>query len=211
LRLGFTDTLIPSVETLVEEPDNFEEPDSDSEDKPQNYFDASPEPTATMEGLTPAQQAKVDQLIEISVSSAVAAAVKQALDQYALNNPRQETRTPSPQNDRSVRALTADLQPTTDYYLPKLDNSVQAIEPSKVKYPRIPFSDHKGDIEYDAWKMEMKLFIEEYSGNFKSGISQVKAYFRCTAGEAKTIILQHMDPEFAGTFETAADVLTALD
>ena len=54
LRLSFTDTFIFSVETLTEEPDNFEELDSDSENKPQNYFDASPEPTAIIKGLTPA-------------------------------------------------------------------------------------------------------------------------------------------------------------
>ena len=59
--------------------------------------------------------------------------------------------------------------------------------------------------------MDMKLFIEEYSGNFKSGTSQIKAYFMCTSGETKTIILQHIDPDLASTFESAADVLKALD
>ena len=46
LRLSFTDILISSVETFAKEPDNFKELDSDSEDKPQNYFDASLKPTA---------------------------------------------------------------------------------------------------------------------------------------------------------------------
>jgi len=164
-----------------------------------------------MEGFTPDQQAKVDRLIKDSVDSAVAAAVTQALTQYARDNPRQETRTPSPSHDRSVRALTADLQPTADYYLPKLNLAIPAVEPNKVKYPRTPFSDHKGDIEYDAWKMDMKLFIQKYSGNFVTGESQVHAYFECTKGEAKTIILQRMDPDFAGDFNSAADVLKALD
>lgn len=59
--------------------------------------------------------------------------------------------------------------------------------------------------------MDIKLFIEEYSANFRDGSAQVKAYFKCTAGEAKTIILQHMDPDFAGTFDSAAEVLKALD
>jgi len=117
----------------------------------------------------------------------------------------------SPERIRQPRSLTADLLPPTDYYLPVIDNSVAAVEPSKVRYPTLKFSDHRGDVEYDAWKMDMKLFFEEYSGNFRTGMSQVKAYFKCTAGEAKTIILQRMDPDFAGPFETAADVLRALD
>ena len=83
------------------------------------------------------------------MSSAVAAAVTQALTQYAIDHPRQETRSSSP-TDRLVRALTADLQLTADYYLPKLNPTIPAVEPNKVKYPRTPFSDYKGEIEYDA-------------------------------------------------------------
>ena len=44
-----------------------------------------------------------------------------------------------------------------------------------------------------------------------SGTSQIKAYFRCTSEEAKIIILQYMDPDLASIFESAADVLKALD
>ncbi len=95
--------------------------------------------------------------------------------------------------------------------MPRLDPNIPAVYPNKIKYPRLCFTDHKGEIEYDAWKMDMKLFIEEYSGNFVTGNAQVKAYFKCTGGEAKTIILQHMDPDFAGIFDSAADVLKALD
>lgn len=109
------------------------------------------------------------------------------------------------------RALTADLQPATDYYLPNVRNDIPAVDPSKIKYPHTCFSDHKGEIEYDAWKMRMKLFIQQYPGNFITGKSQVEAYFVCTSGEAQTLILQHMDPALDGTFETAADVLKALD
>lgn len=58
-----------------------------------------------------------------------------------------------------MRALTADLQPTDDYYLPKLNPAIPAIEPNKVKYPRTPFSDYEGEIEYNTWKMDIKLFI----------------------------------------------------
>ena len=112
---------------------------------------------------------------------------------------------------RKSRALTADLQPAVDHYLPKIDNSVKPVDSHKIRYPRLLFTDHNGEIEYNAWKMDMKLFIEEFSGNFCAGDSQVKAYFKCTGGEAKTIILQHMDTDVTTEFKGAADVLAALD
>lgn len=158
-----------------------------------------------------------------AIAAAVAEAVKNALDNQAKAaekpasipaDSKPPSFSPFPHDadkDRNTRALTADLMPAVGYYFPVIDPTIRAVEPSKIKYPRTPFSNHKGEIEYDAWKMEMKLFLEEYSGNFTSGTAQIKAYFRCTAGEAKTIILQHMDPEFADTFEGAADVLHALD
>lgn len=190
-RLGFSSaTLLHTVETIKEERAETSPP-------PQTQ---TPEPSIM--DFTPAQQAYMAKAIQDAITVALAAA---APAQTPL------PRSPSPQDNRGSRSLTADLQPAPDYYLPILDQSVTPVEASKVKYPRLAFSDHKGDIEYDAWKMDMKLFIEEYSGNFRTGAAQIKAYFRCTAGEAKTIILQHMDPEFSGTFESAADVLKALD
>ncbi|CAL3969530.1 unnamed protein product [Diplocarpon coronariae] len=59
--------------------------------------------------------------------------------------------------------------------------------------------------------MAMKVFIQEYSGNFTSGEDQITAYFKCTTGEAQNLILQHMDPVFASEFTCAADVLRVLD
>jgi hypothetical protein len=201
LRYGY-DQPIPSVETIKEEVN----PEG-------NFYDVSPEGNsgpgieeAVIMDFTAAQQAHMEQAIQAAVTAAVSAALA-----AQAASPTPAGRTPTPVSDRQSRALTADLQPSEDYYLPKLDQSTPAVDASKVKYPRLAFSDHKGDVEYDAWKMDMKLFIEEYSGNFKTGSAQVKAYFRCTAGEAKTIILQHMDPDFAGTFDSAADVLKALD
>ena len=224
-RYGFSaaDQPLPSTEyTLKEESeDSTTEPDAtpqdlalpqSEDDGVEDFFDAhtvtnAPDSTAVdtpstreptspvvrMEDLTPAQEA----FMERSIATAVARAI-------AANSPSPEA-TPVP------RALTADLQPSVDYYLPRLDRTIAAVEANKIKYPRLIFTDLKGDIDYDAWKMDMKLFIEEYSGNFTQGKAQVRAYFKCTGGEAKTIILQHMDPEFAGIFDSAADVLKALD
>ena len=59
--------------------------------------------------------------------------------------------------------------------------------------------------------MNMKLFIQKYSSNFLTSESQVHAYFECIKGEAKTIIFQRMNSDFAGDFNGAADVLKALD
>lgn len=211
------DTPLPSTEStsIEEEPDNNKLPglplvEGDEED---NYYDASPEanpispeaaqvarttpaytselgpPALAMAEFTPQQTAA----ILTAISEAVAAALA--------------TGTPG----RSSRALTADLQPPVGHFLPVLDSRIKAVDANKVKYPRLVFTDHQGEIDYDAWKMDMKLFIEEYSGNFRTGKSIVHAYFKCTGGEAKTIILQHMDAEFSGVFETAGDVLAALD
>ncbi|CAL3962080.1 unnamed protein product [Diplocarpon coronariae] len=59
--------------------------------------------------------------------------------------------------------------------------------------------------------MAMKVFIQEYLGNFTLGEDQITAYFKCTTGEAQNLILQHMDPVFASEFTCAADVLRVLD
>ncbi|CZT01274.1 uncharacterized protein RAG0_09013 [Rhynchosporium agropyri] len=92
---------------------------------------------------------------------------------------------------RQARALTADLQPPIDYYLLKIDQAIAPVDAYKIRYPRLVFTDHK-----------------EFSGNFRTGATQIKAYFKSTGGEAKTIILQHIDN---AEFKDAADVLAALD
>lgn len=194
-RFGFgnesdtNDTPLPSVETVKEE--TFEDAAEQLTREPASTVDAQTVNVTSMD-FSAEQQAHIDEMIQRAVQATIATITKET--------PRQTS-----------RALTADLQPTPDYYLPQIDQSIRSVEPSKVRYPRVPFSDHKGEIEYDAWKMEMKLFMEDYSGNFKTGNSQVKAYFKCTTGEAKTIILQHMDPDFTTAFDSAADVLKALD
>ena len=178
---------IPSIETVKQEE---VEADSPSEESTGDGVDKMTDQPA----FTAAQQAYM--------ATAIAEAVRVALAANA---------TPPPNDQRHQRSLTADLQPSTDYYLPKLVSGGKPVEPTKIKYPQVYFSNHKGDVEYDAWKMEMKLFIEEYSANFQDGAKQVSAYFKCSAGEAKTLILQHMDPAHASPVKNAADVLKALD
>lgn len=184
-RLGFEETPIPSVENSAPDPRNT----------------SSPSPAEAMgePALSAAQQATMERVIQEAVNTAVAAALAAA----------RQSRTPSPPNN--ARALTADLMPPTGYFLPVINQEIAIVETSKVRWPKSIFSDHKGDIRYADWKLDMKFFIEEYSGNFRSGNSQVKAYFKCTGGVAKTLISQRMDPEYAGTFENASDVLNALD
>src|ERR1700712_976944 len=147
------------------------------------------------EGFTAAQQLQIAQMIAQAMAS-------------LRPPPAESVNTPARSQSR---ALTADLQPIPDYYVPVLDPSILRVEPSKVKYPRHAFSDHQGEVQYDAWKMDMKLFIEEFSGNFTNGMDQAKAYFKCTTGEAKTIILEHLDPEFHDQVQSAQDVLRILD
>jgi len=88
---------------------------------------------------------------------------------------------------------------------------MQPIDNYKVKYPRLVFTDYNNNIDYDSWKINIKMFIKEYSSTFKTSKQQVVAYFKCTGGEAKRIILQHIDKDFASVFEGIADVLQALD
>ena len=85
-----------------------------------------------MEDLTPAQEAFIERLIATEVARAIPA------------------NSPSPEATPVPRALTADLQPSVDYYLPRLDRTVAAVEANKIKYPRLIFTDLKGDIDYDA-------------------------------------------------------------
>ncbi|CAL3965167.1 unnamed protein product [Diplocarpon coronariae] len=144
-----------------------------------------------------AQQAEIANL----VGAAVAA---------ALQNNAAAPSSPSA-SPRNTRSLTADLLPPPDYYLPIIRPSVPAVDPHRIKYPQTHFSNHQGEITYNAWKMAMKVFIQEYSGNFTSGEDQITAYFKCTTGEAQNLILQHMDPVFASEFTCAADVLRVLD
>lgn len=193
----------------------------DNTPAPKNAM-ADPQNTPTGQsanGFTAAQQQQIAQL----VADAIAADRTLRKTPSPVLKLPQERRESSPQSAthqlagniqdelRYSRALTADLMPAPDYYLPVLRRGVPAVDLSKLKYPNTRFSDHKGEIEYDSWKMRMKLFIQQHSGNFTTGESQVEAYFVCTAGEAQTLILQHMDPAYEGTFNTAADVLKALD
>ncbi|EKD17285.1 hypothetical protein MBM_04862 [Drepanopeziza brunnea f. sp. 'multigermtubi' MB_m1] len=143
------------------------------------------------------------------INQSILAAIEKALALYAAEPAKPAIVQPQ----HTHIASAADLQPMPEYYryLPILDPSVPLVEHNKVKWPRSQFSDHRGDVEYDAWKMDMKLFLEDYSSNFLSGPSQVKAYFKCTSGEAKSMIFEHMFPDFADTCTNAADVLRILD
>lgn len=198
------DTVLPTIETstptsyvkkevsLPPIPDSSSASLADSDSNIQEFEDSAETHTEEMSvpSFTEVQKAVMDAMIK--------AAVTAALDADAAAS-------------RHGRALTADLQPPAGHYIPVLDPTITMVEEHKVKYPRLHFSDHDSEVEYDSWKMDMKLFIEAYSGNFRTGQSQINAYFKCTGGEAKTIILQHMGPDFANEFNNAEDVLTALD
>ena len=165
-----------------------------------------PDDMSSSTEFTAAQQARINDLINAAVANALSARPAAPSPAHAptLVVPEADT-------ERYSRALTADLLPPTDYYLPDIDPTIAAVDAHKVKYPRVPFSNHNGEITYNAWKMAMKVFIEEYSGNFVSGRSQILAYFKCTTGEAQNLILEHMDPVFSHEFRNAADVLKMLD
>lgn len=93
-----------------------------------------------------------------SNDKAIQAAVRQALAAQA-------SLSPSPA-DVSRRALTADLQSDAHTYIPDVSNPTPAIAKHKIRFPKTQFANHNGEVEYDSWKMEMKLCLEDYSGNF---------------------------------------------
>lgn len=206
-KLGFPKSTTASSSKAASSTPTTNTEGASSAHDPLPSIERSPTPPVKMADFTPEQTNTVNKMIKDAVDAAVAAL---AAAQNRAATPRRDSQDREDQQ-RQTRALTADLMPPTNYYLPVLDLSVLPAEPSKIRYPRIPFSDHKGEIEYDSWKMVMKLFIEEYSGNFRTDASQLKAYFKCTAGEAQALILRNMHPELAGTFESADDVLKALD
>ena len=195
VRLGFTPQ-IPSPSDIplpsVEYPILKDESDSDLSSL-NEFQDTQDDEMSPPNDFTDAQQKVIDDIVKQAVATALAA-----------SSAVQATQSPT-------RALTADLMPADDYFLPETNNGVPPVQNHQVKYPRQVFTDHDGEIDYDSWKMEMKMFVEEYSGNFQTGKQQVAAYFKCTGGEAKKIILQHMDKDFVGAFDGAADVLQALD
>lgn len=162
-------------------------------------------PSLATDDMAPPITEDMQAVIDKAVADAVGAAVTAALAAARLSN------SPAPRTDRSSRALTADLAPADNYYLPNLRSGAAFVEPSKIKYPKPPFSDHNGEVKYEAWKMMMKFFLEEHSGNFKDDNTVVRAYFKCTSGEAQLLILQHMNPDYSTDFKTAADVLRVLD
>jgi hypothetical protein len=153
--------------------------------EPPNTMSAAPNPSTV-------------NLTQAELAALVAQAVQDAL--------RQQSQTPQP-----PRGLTADLAPEIGYYVPVPGPSYTRLDPSKVRYPPLRFSDHGGAVDYVAWKLEMKYFIEEFAGNFQTDQEQVRAYFKATEGKAKKLITDRLDPEHPMALKTATEVLQALD
>ncbi|PVH68461.1 hypothetical protein DL98DRAFT_599513 [Cadophora sp. DSE1049] len=132
-----TASSIPIPESDEEEPnfasnegDIYNAPQADTSKTPSLRRDPGSPVPITMTDFTPAQAAIMQKAIEQAVDSALA----------------KQTSEPS----RTPRALTADLQPSVDYYLPRIDPSIASIDANKIKYPRFHFSDHEGEVKYNA-------------------------------------------------------------
>lgn len=147
------------------------------------------------------------------VQAAIQAAVQQALAAANLQN-----NTPSPQcipsdsPPRDHRSLTADLRPNRARYVPQHPTPVIGHSPSndRVYYPD-KFSDHEGEVEYDAWKMDMKLLLEEHAFKFDTPAKQVNAYYASTKGRAKKLLLPLLAADHPQHVTSADEVIEALD
>ncbi|KAG9243952.1 hypothetical protein BJ878DRAFT_480632 [Calycina marina] len=158
-----SDTLLPTIEDQ-----NTEDEFTDA------MVDNNPPPGAV--SFTAEQEAILDQRIAAAAASAVRAALATRSPPApapaprptpSQSQPRQTTPTLEP--ERSRRVMTADLQPLAGYYVPHIQPGSTTVKSHKVRYPRIAFSDHQGEIQNDSWKMDMKLFLEDYPGNFYTG------------------------------------------
>ena len=90
-------------------------------------------------------------IMQNAIATAVTAALSQAKEATPVTPDPGVRTTRSVSLVRQSRALTADLAPSTDYYLPVITPDIPAVDPSKVKYPKLAFSDHKGDVA-TMWK-----------------------------------------------------------
>lgn len=78
----------------------------------------------------------------------------------------------------------------------------------RVNYPR-QFADNNGDINYDAWKMEMMIMLDDNDHHFDTVDKQIRAYFTCTTGRAQELLLTGM--QGANRWEDTGAVVRALD
>lgn len=151
-----------SLETLTLNSDNYSDNNSDARapappalESPPVQFTIDKDHVALVNSPTPGPTILVDPTTTSSISTlsptmsnlndAQMAEVSRAIRE-ALYIKRED----SVPNTPTRRALTADLQPSVDYYLLKLDPSVAAVASDKVRYPRLIFTDYNGDIEYNA-------------------------------------------------------------
>ncbi|KAI0993831.1 hypothetical protein K3495_g14353 [Podosphaera aphanis] len=106
----------------------------------------------------------------------------------------------------------ADMRPDQSQYLPakpsgKLPGSNDHF---RGQYSKC-FTDNQGDVDYEAWKLDMQIFLEDYRAHFYTNRLQVQAYYKATEGRAKKVLLPLMNENHPQHVATAKEVLKALD
>lgn len=142
----------PRVRASFDESTNHEE-SAPSIHIPRTADEEIPAAEIMAETFTLAQQ----ELFNKAIADAVAKPLSAARAAPPTGSPSPAT---EENRDRRTRPLTADLFPPVDYFLPVIEGGIPAVEPWKVTYPKHLFSDHKGPIQYEAWKMDMKFLLK---------------------------------------------------
>ena len=129
-----------------------------------------PLPTPTMSASADLS----DPVIQATINSAVQAALAQ-----------RDTVESQPRAASTIASLRTDQ----DVYLPEPPKRYTGkADHGRVRYPA-PFSDHDGDVMYEAWKMDMKFLIDDNPQHFDTNSKQAAAYFKGSAGTAKGLLL----------------------
>ncbi|TQS34303.1 hypothetical protein Golomagni_05318 [Golovinomyces magnicellulatus] len=106
----------------------------------------------------------------------------------------------------------ADMRPDQTQYLPAKPSGKPpgANDHFRGQYPK-SFTDNQGEVDYDAWKLDMQIFLEDYKIHFYTNQLQVQAYYKATEGRAKKFLLPLMNENNPQDVATAKEVLKALD
>ncbi|RKF61570.1 hypothetical protein GcC1_155026 [Golovinomyces cichoracearum] len=139
-----------------------------------------------------------------TIQKAIQDAVQRALSQIQLS-PSSEAR--EPETKSFLRQKTPSLAPHAPSPISTDFSSSRDIR-DRTRFQE-KFADNKSEVDFEAWKMEMKIMIDDHPLEFNSTEKQIRAYFKCTTGRAQKLLLSRMSG--SESFKDASEVVQALD
>jgi hypothetical protein len=211
----FHSPLLPSTEQPDDELNTIEIDTPDPREDHDHFEDAAETPTVPAimfpaPNNPPFSLADLQRVIQEAVATALPAAVDEALQDRGVGQNIPHSRGSSAGYVQSTlrprQSASVPRSPSPGAATPARDSSSSSY---KIRYPKYPFADNRGDVNYESWKLEIMILIEENTRELNTVEKQIRVYFRCTAGRAREIIMERMRGE--DKWQSVTEVITALD